>query len=306
MITVVMPVMNEGIEVYNTLRSIRETSDHRVNIIVVDDGSDDGVNYKGVCKNFYADYIRHDKRGGVAASRNTGIKNADDGPVLVIDSHMRFYEDNWHDKIETACYAAPTTLFQTTGRSFTPQNKNVDHKNSVMGGARVYLDQFSDTRKPLDIKWRTFPGREAPIVKVPAVLGANYFALKEWYMKLKAWEGLQLWGASEQFISLKSHLFGGSCAILTTVDIAHMYRKGYDVPYQGSSWNVCYNKLFINEVLFDKERKEIIESHISKEPIYAKAREKIDKNRYIIDKDREYYGSLVERSYDELVAINNI
>ena len=63
LLTVVIPFYNEGEEVKNTLESIRQTVGDEVEVILVDDCSDDGWDYIACARQYGAHYL-HPYRGG--------------------------------------------------------------------------------------------------------------------------------------------------------------------------------------------------------------------------------------------------
>ena len=72
-LTVIIPFLNEGEELENTLRSIREHSDGEVDILVINDASTDGWDYGDVARKYRAEYMMNKQRLGVAASRDLGV-----------------------------------------------------------------------------------------------------------------------------------------------------------------------------------------------------------------------------------------
>lgn len=95
-ITVIIVFLNEGIEVLNTLRSIRRNSNkEEVDILLVDDASNDSYDYKSITKTFNAVYHKHKKRIGAAESRNEGINLIETEYFILLDAHMRIYQKDW-------------------------------------------------------------------------------------------------------------------------------------------------------------------------------------------------------------------
>ena len=45
-LTVIIPFLNEGQEVYNTVKNLRLSSDIEFDILLINDASSDGYNYK--------------------------------------------------------------------------------------------------------------------------------------------------------------------------------------------------------------------------------------------------------------------
>lgn len=72
-LTVIIPFLNEDDEVYNTVKSIRDTSDNLLPIILINDASTDDYDYKSVAKEFNTQYVLHTERKGVAASCDESV-----------------------------------------------------------------------------------------------------------------------------------------------------------------------------------------------------------------------------------------
>ena len=71
-LTVIIPFLNEGEEVVNTVRSIRKHVGDRVDIMVINDQSNDGYNYRSDLASYNVIYIYNIERKGVAASHDYG------------------------------------------------------------------------------------------------------------------------------------------------------------------------------------------------------------------------------------------
>ncbi|MDR2409006.1 MAG: glycosyltransferase, partial [Bacteroidales bacterium] len=98
-LTVIIPFINEKYEVENTLESIRSHSEENIDIILINDASDDNFDYQTVAEKYQTTYILNEKRLGVAASRELGIKLCRTAYFLLLDAHMRFYDDIWYQRI---------------------------------------------------------------------------------------------------------------------------------------------------------------------------------------------------------------
>lgn len=96
MISVIMPVYNAVNYVGNAIQSVLEQSYQEFELILIDDGSDDGS--EQICKN-YGDkyqnivYVRQDNKG-ICAARNAGIKLARGKFIAFID-HDDFYKSDY-------------------------------------------------------------------------------------------------------------------------------------------------------------------------------------------------------------------
>jgi glycosyltransferase involved in cell wall biosynthesis len=91
MVSVVLPTHNRERELSRAIRSVLEQSHSQFELIVVDDGSTDGT--AAVVEGFDDQrirYIKHTRRSGAAAARNSGIRAAGHEYIAFQDS-----DDEW-------------------------------------------------------------------------------------------------------------------------------------------------------------------------------------------------------------------
>lgn len=98
-LTVIIPFLNEGIEVARTVESVCQHANNQVDILVINDASNSLYDYEEMLKPYPATYIRNEKRLGIAASRDLGVKLIRTPYFLFLDAHMRFYEEGWAEQI---------------------------------------------------------------------------------------------------------------------------------------------------------------------------------------------------------------
>ena len=101
-LTIIIPFLNEGEEVALTVESIRKTAGNKVDILLINDASQDGFDYRSVAKNYGTAYLQNETRKGVAASRDLGVEAINTEYFLLLDGHMRFFSDDWHIRIVEA------------------------------------------------------------------------------------------------------------------------------------------------------------------------------------------------------------
>lgn len=94
-LTVVIAFLNESEEVKNTIGSVREWVGDKVDIVVVNDCSDDGYNYDADLKPIDIAYYINSNRMGAARSKEFGISKIKTPYFLLLDAHMRFYDSAW-------------------------------------------------------------------------------------------------------------------------------------------------------------------------------------------------------------------
>ena len=94
-----IPFLNEKDEVGNTVRSIRNTAGNHVDIITINDHSDDNYDYQADLAKFKVTYICNSYRIGAAASKEKGTRLVRTPYFLLLDAHMRCFTLDWHNTI---------------------------------------------------------------------------------------------------------------------------------------------------------------------------------------------------------------
>lgn len=261
-LTIVMPFLNEGRQPLDTLDSIYATAPSALfRVIVVDDASDAAPLDFSPYSDVYA--IRHEHRTGVDASRHEAICHADTPYILILDAHMRFQNDQWMERLLAYLHQVESarTIFCTECVSLGYGIDRIEDAISKYRGAGLHLiaPYNSNTRdgEPrvctdvLEGKWLTSLQWKNEPFEISCVMGANYAFHKQWYMHLRGLQGLQKWGTSEPYLSLKSWLAGGDCKCLPDITIAHYFRDR--TPFSTESWNLIYNKFLLMSVLLPRE-----------------------------------------------------
>jgi glycosyltransferase involved in cell wall biosynthesis len=242
-LTVIIPFLNEGIEVYNTVKNLRENADEKFDIVLLNDASSDGFDYKQIAIDFQAQYIEHAERKGVAASRDEGIDRCKTECFLLLDAHMRVYQKDWVSiiveaiqKDSRALFCCKTIMLDKTGVI----------GDSAITGCGAYFNM-----NDLSITWITGNGSQPDLlIDIPCVLGASYACNKTYWQYLKGLHGLQKYGLDEQLISLKVWMEGGRCRLISNVAFGHIFRQTKQVAREIDDKSFIYNKLYIVELLF--------------------------------------------------------
>ena len=216
-LTVIIPFLNEGIEVKSTVQNIKKWVGDRVHIIVINDCSDDGYDYETDMKGLGIEYVINRSRIGAARSKGLGVELSTTPYFLLLDAHMRFYDDKWVDILVD-------TLEQDDRRILCCQTKYL-HKS----GNRVYesIDpkelrkrygafvNLNKEERILEPQW-IFKEKEFGTIseKTPCIYGAGYSASKMYWDRLKGFQGLLGFGLEEAYISIKAYLEGGCCLLM--------------------------------------------------------------------------------------------
>lgn len=300
-ITIIIPFLNEGVEVYNTVQSIREHScKESVEIMLIDDASSDGFDYRRVAKIFGTSYYRHNKRLGVAESRNEGINLSNTEYFILLDAHMRVFQNDWISIVLDAIKNNNNSIIccQTI-----PINKNGVPIENFELNYGAYIDMVD-----LSVKWNKvdfYPQNDRSII--PCVLGASYVSSKSFWNKIKGTKGLKSYGYDEQLISLKSWLAGGNCILVKNVLFGHIYRNVNNLPYPQNNWDFMYNKIYISKLLFNSELF-FFNNRVSanKDIIPPKILMEIKRNNSMIESQLSWYKKIFTRDILEIIDINNV
>lgn len=295
LLTVIIPFKNEGIEVFNTLNSIKETSECLIDIILVNDGSDDGYDSQTIASHFNANYIVHELSKGVAASREDGISACKTEYFIFLDAHMRSFTQNWDTLIlnelrkdHRAIYCALTTALDRDG-----QPMNVNHCGL---GVTLNIDDLSYTWNTIDLD----PNNS--VCEIGCVMGASYSSNLSYWKKLQGLKGLRGYGYDEQFISLKAFMEGGCSKVIKTTIFGHIFRSYNEVPYMMNSSNFVFNQLYIAELLLPQKKKIAFFRNIKSlcdADVFNKSISEIQVLRKEIKDIKNYYNSIFTRTYED-------
>mgnify|MGYP002858734391 CR=1 FL=1 len=110
-LTIIIPFLNEGVEVERTVQSILEHTKECVDIILINDGSDDGIDYAAISTKYNTKYLYNKERQGVAKCRDIGVEASETEYFLLLDAHMRFYSNNWYSILLSNLEKESNTLF---------------------------------------------------------------------------------------------------------------------------------------------------------------------------------------------------
>lgn len=307
-LTLIIPFLNEGEEVANTVRSFLEHGGRgRVEIIVINDCSYDSYPYMEELSSIAGvTYVLNRKRLGVAASRDKGVALCRTPYFLLLDAHMRAYDDLWVTEI-------PHLLADNDRRILCCQNKALKREADMVipdtstyptYGARLSLDRYD--LYP-GIKWiyeEQRPNDETEAI--PVVLGAGYATSKNYWSRLGGLQGLIQYGCDEQMLSLKTWLEGGECRLLKNVVFGHVYRK--DMPYEILPYCMVYNSLLITELLMPvREQSLALAAAFYKDALKCRqAFAGVKKYIESVPDVRAKAKSIKQRNFDDIIFINRI
>ena len=301
-LTIIIPFLNEKEEVENTLKSIRDHSDTDIPILVIDDGSDDGYDYLSVARKYGATYVRNSERMGVAASRDKGVELCQTTYFLLLDSHMRFYECVWADRLLSLLQEDDRVILcaQTKVLNRTDDGEVIENEIAVKTyGAFVDIPGVKGIT--LYSRWIAqdlYPDKL--VVEIPSVLGAGYAASKRYWQYLQGLRGLIYYGSDEPFISIKAWKEGGRCLLVKDVVIGHIYRT--EAPYVIEPIHIHYNKMLIAEMLlpYPMRKRFLTRFELTQEEKYQETLSLISKKRVEIAAMKSYIRSITTRSDEDV------
>lgn len=298
-LTVIITFLNEGEEIENTLKSLRKFDKHDVDILLINDCSKDGVNYQDIAKKYNASYHFNEKRLGVAASRDLGISICNTPYFLLLDGHMRFYNDVWHDSIISELEQDNRVILCCQTKYLYKENNQVKTSAYATVPEGAYID--IDSLQPIWLELQYIENKK--VVEIPCILGAAYACSKSYWTYLKGLKGLNSYGGDEAYISLKVWLEGGKCKLLKHVCIGHIYRK--DRPYNAPMNDYVYNNLLISDFLLPLALKKHSYQNITKyKYFYEKAIHKLLLNKKEFVELHKYYHHILKESKSAIWKYN--
>lgn len=319
-ITIVIGFKNENIEVEKTVLSLL-MSDDNINIVLVDDCSDDGFDYKRVADTFGCFYIRNEKSLGCAGARCEGVKHVNTPYFILMDAHMRInlsqthFSDRFVEELDAGdekIVQCNTTIMSSNAdedshfRSYTNEDCiNQPHGAACIGAMYNHDHKGRDWAadwcyKYLDENKSGIRGTETQDTKVECIslMGAVYAMSVRWWNKIGGLEGLIAWGHDEPLLSIKTYLMGGKIITFPKYAIGHLYRSS--PVYSGISTVTSYtNILFIQYIMSHAESeyetddglfetyKNMMQTGMTAD-MYTSVIENFNKNKDTYDKIKKY------------------
>ncbi len=304
-LTVIIPFLNEGEEIANTLQNLRETSNEHLPILLIDDASTDNYDYEQVANLYSAQYVRHKKRIGVAASRDEGINIIGTEYFVLLDGHMRFNQWGWDKILLYHLLSEPKVVWCARTRAITKKENGQIFWDD---GAKAFGAYMKLWKGSWNLGWNYIdPNPESEIVDIPCILGACYASNKRYWQYLGGLNGLFEYGLDEQMISTKVWLNGGSCKLIKKLEVGHIYRTSF--PYIVSSGTCVFNRLLLTELLLPELYKNKFKNQIIAEfgvEFYLRSIKKINIFDQIIINQRNYFSDKFVVDFESLIEKNKL
>lgn len=307
-LTVIIPFLNEGEEVVNTVASVREFAGDTVDIIVINDFSYDGIDYVELLRPYGVYYYVNFEHKGVGASRDFGVERCRTSYFLLLDAHMRFYEAEVFKTITEMLDADDRQLLCCQSTAIMP-----DHATGRMIPNPAHEPAYgafcpmSAANYLPDIKWNIFESdSRSETQEIPVVLGAGYAASCRYWKHLRGLEGLMGYGSDEVYISFKVWLEGGKCVLLKKHAIGHYYRNLS--PYLTYNGELAHNSLLISELLLPTRllHRSYAAAMAKDYGIYEQAMCLLRKSSDLIIDLRNYNKSIFTKTIDDVLMINKL
>lgn len=304
-LTIIIPFLNEGDEVANTLKSIRDHVADKVEIIVINDCSDDGWDYVSKTAPYRVTYITNKQRMGVAACRDLGVSVCQTPYFLLLDAHMRFYDAKWEKRLTSLLESDDRVLLCCQSRILERNESGCVVVNKQCPPTYGALTPFKPDGLWPDIDWNyheLLPGMD--IEPIANVLGAGYAASKRYWEYLHGLQGLRRYGSDEAFISFKVWREGGRCLLVKDVVIGHVYRA--DSPYKRYNEDDVYNKVLISNLVFSQSWccRSMAMAYRKTPELYNQAVQNLNDNKAFVLGQQSYLSSIFNRSFEEVLQLH--
>ncbi len=253
-ISVVVTTYNEGPELHRTLRSVCDNTDFLEEIIVVDDGSDDGSIQE--FSDSRVRMIRHSARTGIAQSRNEGSLAARGNVFCYLDAHQRIGRRALDRCAELALRENAITC---------PDVRDYGLFQWRLHGAESRL---CPERGYLTATWRQWFQRRG-VRQVSGLRAPPYLIPRKLYDDV-AWSTcLQGWGASEASVVVKAFFTGRRVLHFSGPVVRHRFQQKSEFAV---SWDELYqNQAVIARVCFSEKTwkrywlPRVFEGHLSEQ-----------------------------------------
>lgn len=338
-LSVVIGFKNEGIEVEKTVLSLL-LSDNNINIILVNDNSDDDYDYKHVADTFGCFYIKSNKSLGCAGARCEGVKYVNTPYFILMDAHMRIninqknFSERFVNELEAGddkivqcntviirsnaeedahfrTYINEDCMFKPEGAACIGAKYNHNHtgRDWAADWCYTYLDSNG---KDEEINKSLTPDSKVECI---SLMGADYAMSVRWWNKIGGLEGLYCWGHDEPLLSIKTYLMGGKIITFPKYGIGHLYRT--KTVYGKIDTHISFtNLLFIqyimshaeseyetDEQIFDKY-KSYMQYNLDEET-FKLILETFNKNKKQYDKIKEYIWGNAVRTLEDIKKLES-
>jgi glycosyltransferase involved in cell wall biosynthesis len=233
-ISVIVTTHNEGAELARTLQSVLENTDALREVIVVDDGSQDGS--CDAIDHGRVRVIRHERRIGVAFSRDEGSRAAGGNVLCYLDAHQR---------VGRGCLDRCAQVALDKNAITCPDLRGYEWIGWRRHGAEFELCPRQGYFSARWRQWFSLPG----ITRVTGLRAPPYLIPRSLYSQVAWSPSLRGWGASEASMVIKSFFMGIDILHVTGPVARHRFQRR---AAYGTSWEDMWrNQAIIARVCFD-------------------------------------------------------
>jgi glycosyltransferase involved in cell wall biosynthesis len=256
-VSFILPALDEGENLYNTIKSLQDTNTCDYEIIVVDNGSTDGSTdfiEKGNC-NACIRLFKIAKPLGVARARNFGAAFAEGDIIVFVDAHIIFL-DGWITPI--------IELLQREDVGIVAPAVSAWGAPGDLGFGMHWTDAT------LNVEW--LGKRAAEPYAVPMLPGLCQAFRWDFFHKIEGFDyGIVGYGIEDLEICVRTWLLGYKVFIVPEVQISHLFRA--NAPYKIHWMDAVYNMLRAIYTLFHAQRAERVVAEIRSLPYFREAYE---------------------------------
>ena len=248
-ISVILPSHNEGENLVDTVRCVlRNSGEEPLEIVVVDDGSDDGSPERALerAKDAPVRVVRGEHLGVVGA-RNLGAAHARGEVLVFLDAHC-YVRPGWLE-------ALAATVAQPRVGLAGPACASLAAGQGPFGCGMTFTDPG------LSVAW--LPPRATAPYAVPLICGCCQALRRGVFRALGGYDaGMTRWGSEDHEICLSVHGHGLEVAVVPQSMIFHLFRDRH--TYRVAGVEVLYNLLRMALVhLSDADFARVIEAYRS-------------------------------------------
>jgi GT2 family glycosyltransferase len=251
-VSVIVLTLNEGEHLRRTIESIEATMTGSFEIVVIDDGSEDGSADFLNGGNSRVRLLRTDNLG-VANGRNFGARCARGQLLVFSDAHIETPPGWWEPMAEVL----KDLSVGAVGPGLT---------DTVERTRRGYGMRF--TGPGLTAEW-LYP-ESLDVFSVPLLPGGFWAIRRETFERVGGLDnGMVRWGSEDFELSLRLCLLGYDLRVVPEVEVAHLFRSSG--PYSVDHECVIHNQLRMAYVHFNDERFERVRSTLRESPAFEPA-----------------------------------
>ena len=311
-LTVIIPFQNEGPEVEKTVTSVRATANN-VNIMLINDNSNDIYDYKRVADIFGCSYYQNLVNLGVAGSRDFGVAHCDTPYFVLLDAHMRFYSLNWDDELVKLLEENPNRLITSNTIYFSKDRYGIyNNEDGCIGrhkfGTYAASVNLTEPGWEYTAKWTSkIIDPDKRIVPISCVLGAVYSSSVSWWNNIGGLKGLVKYGLDEPLMSIKTWLAGGEVLLIKDWGVGHLYRGRGNYPV--STVQVDRNQLYLIHLFSSDDKIPIYEENLKKrvgDKNFEAAKELLMKDyNELMEFKKHFFNNVAKYNLNHFIEINN-